>query len=113
MCFHSIFQKGNTLASESKLERDFQSDLIKDLRDLFHDCVILKNDANYLQGIPDLLILFGDRWAMLEVKASETSDHQPNQDYYVDKLDSMSYSAFIYPANKEEILHDLQRTFGA
>ena len=94
------------------LERDFQSDLIKDLRDLFPGCVILKNDANYLQGIPDLLLLYNDRWAILETKRAFKSRRQPNQEYYVDKLDRMSFSAFINPENKEEVIRALQRSFG-
>lgn len=93
------------------LERDFQSDLIKDLRDLFPGCVILKNDANYLQGIPDLLLLYNDRWAILETKRAFKSRRQPNQEYYVDKLDRMSFSAFINPDNKEEVIRALQRSF--
>ena len=99
--------------SEAELESAFQSDLIKELRSLFAGCFILKNDPNYLQGVPDLLILHNDRWAMLECKANLYSDRQPNQDYYVDLLNQMSYAAFICPENKDIILADLQQTFGA
>ncbi len=91
------------------LESKFQSELIKDLRDLFPGCVVLKNDSGYLQGVPDLLILHRDRWATLEVKRAEDSDRQPNQEYYVDLMNDMSFSAFVYPENKEEVLHALQR----
>lgn len=91
------------------LESKFQADLIKDLKDLFPGCIILKNDANYLQGFPDLLILHGERWAALEVKASYSSPYRPNQEYYLDKLAGMSYSATIYPENAEEIIDALQR----
>lgn len=89
-------------------ERDYQARLIKKLRRLFPDCMILKNDSEYMQGVPDLVILYEDRWAMLEVKSSEKARIQPNQEYYVELLDSMSYAAFIYPENEEVILHDLQ-----
>lgn len=89
-------------------ESKFQGELIKELKQIFVGCVVLKNDANYMQGFPDLLILHNDRWAALEVKANENSPHQPNQDYYLDLLDDMSYAAFISPENKEEILSDLQ-----
>jgi len=95
------------------LERDYQARLIKELRRLFPGCVILKNDSDYLQGIPDLTILYNDRWAMLEVKAGAKSSVQPNQDYYVHKLNEMSFAAFIYPSNQEAVLDDLQRTFEA
>ena len=94
------------------LERQFQSQLIKDLRKLFEGCVILKNDSSYLQGVPDLLILFGPHWATLEVKKSANEDRQPNQEYYVELMDQMSFSAFIYPENKKEVLNALQHAFG-
>lgn len=93
------------------LESVYQARLIKKLNRLFPGCVILKNDSGYLQGIPDLLVLFGDRWAMLEVKPSEDSPAQPNQPYYVDKLDHMSFAAFIYPENERDVLDALQQAF--
>jgi len=48
------------------LESAFQANLIKELETLFVGCVILKNDANYIQGFPDLLILYKNNWAVLE-----------------------------------------------
>ena len=92
-----------------RLERDFQAKLIKESKVMFKGCIIVKNDPNYIQGIPDLLILYNDRWAALEVKKSEHAHHQPNQEYYVDLMDQMSFAAFIYPENKEEILYELQQ----
>ena len=92
-----------------RLERDFQAKLIKELKVMFKGCIIVKNDPNYIQGIPDLLILYNDRWAALEVKKSEHAHHQPNQEYYVDLMDQMSFAAFIYPENEEEILYELQQ----
>ena len=92
-----------------RLERDFQAKLIKELKVMFKGCIIVKNDPNYIQGIPDLLILYNDRWAALEVKKSEHAHHQPNQEYYVDLMDQMSFAAYIYPENKEEILYELQQ----
>lgn len=92
-----------------RLERDFQAKLIKELKVMFKGCIIVKNDPNYIQGIPDLLILYNDRWAALEVKKSATAHHQPNQEYYVNLMDQMSFAAFIYPENKEEILYELQQ----
>lgn len=72
---------------------------------------MLKNDPNYLQGIPDLTIFWEDRWATLEAKKSANASHQPNQDYYVEKMNNMSFSRFIYPENKEEVLRELQQSF--
>lgn len=93
------------------LERDFQAKLIKELKNIFKGCIILKNDPSYIQGIPDLIILFEDKWAALEVKKSRTASHRPNQEYYVDLMDRMSFASFIYPENKEEILYELQQSF--
>jgi hypothetical protein len=92
-------------------EADYQAQLIRKLKRMFPGCVILKNDTDYLQGIPDLVILFLNKWAMLEVKAYEAAPEQPNQRWYVDMLDSMSFAAFIYPENETEVLYDLQRAF--
>ena len=92
-------------------ENRFQSELIKDLYELFPDVIVLKNDPNYLQGFPDLLILYKNKWAALELKKSKQSIRQPNQEYYVDILDKMSYASFIYPENKEQILNELQQAF--
>lgn len=78
---------------------------------MFPGCVILKNDSAYLQGIPDLVIFYGDRYAFLEAKASETSKIQVNQPYYVELLNRMSFAAFIYPSNEEEVLDALGRAF--
>lgn len=92
-------------------ENKFQADLIKELKQLFPGCIILKNDANYIQGIPDLTIFYNDRWAVLECKKNRTAIHRPNQDYYVKKMDDMSFARFIYPENKEEIINELQQAF--
>lgn len=95
------------MAKESK----FQAGLIKELKDRFPECMVLKNDPNYIQGIPDLMVLCGDKWAALEVKKDASAYHQPNQDYYVERMDKMSFSRFICPENKEEVLNELQQTF--
>ena len=95
----------------SKLERDFQSGLIKELKTMFEGCIVMKTDPTYIQGIPDLLILYKDMWASLEVKKSSKAHKQPNQDYYVGLMDKMSFSRFICPENKKEVLDELQQTF--
>ena len=92
-------------------ENEFQAELIKELKREFPGCMVLKNDPNYIQGIPDLLVLFKGYWAVLEVKKSKDEPHQPNQDYYISTMDKMSFARFIYPENKEEILDELQRPF--
>lgn len=94
-----------------KLERDFQAGLIKDLKQMFPGCIVMKNDSSYIQGIPDLLILYKDKWASLEVKKAANANKQPNQEYYVNQMNEMSFSRFIFPENKESVLNDLYQTF--
>lgn len=96
----------------SKSEGDFQKELIDEIKTLFPGCVILKNDSSYIQGIPDWTIFYKDKWAVLEAKREKKAKKQPNQPYYVNQLNDMSYSAFVYPENKEEILDELQQAFG-
>ena len=92
-------------------ENKFQSELIKDLKKLFKGCIVIKQDPNYIQGIPDLLILYNNKWASLECKRDANHIKQPNQEYYVDKMNEMSFSSFIFPENKKEVLDELQRAF--
>lgn len=92
-------------------ENKYQAHLIKRLKNEFPGCVVLKNDASYIQGIPDLTIFVGNKWAMLECKRSQNETHQPNQDYYVEQMNEMSFARFICPENEEEIIRDLQRSF--
>lgn len=89
-------------------ERDYQAKLIKLLQREFPGIVILKNDSGYRQGIPDLTLLYEDRWAALEVKKHSSSSVRPNQEYYISKLNSMSFAAFISPDNEADILNELQ-----
>ena len=95
------------------LESAYQARLIRKLEGMFPGCFILKNDSAYLQGVPDLIILYKARWAMLEVKKNKHAPAQPNQQYYVELLNSMSFAAFIYPSNETEILRGLQQAFEA
>lgn len=94
-----------------KLERDFQADLIKEIKKRFDGCIVTKLDSSIIQGIPDLLVLYKDRWATLECKKSSKASKRPNQEYYVQKMDEMSFSRFICPENREEVLSDLQQAF--
>lgn len=93
------------------LENKFQANLIKELKTRFPGCIVTKNDASYIQGIPDLLILYNNKWASLECKKSIGARKQPNQEYYVGRMNEMSFSRFICPENKEEVLNELQQSF--
>lgn len=97
------------MARSAKLESGFQDRLIAELERLFEGCMIFKMDQ--LQGIPDLLIIYKDKWASLECKQFAKAKKQPNQEYYVGRMNAMSFSRFICPENKEEVLHELQTTF--
>lgn len=98
---------------EMAKESAFQAKLIKDIKAALPESIVLKTDATYMQGFPDLLILNRGKWAALECKARSTASHQPNQDWYVEQLSGMSYAAFIYPENKERILNELYEALGS
>lgn len=91
-------------------ESMFQAQVKQELKERFPGCIILKNDPSSLQGIPDLSIFYGQRWGMLEIKNDVDAPHQPNQDYYINKLNGMSFAAFINPENKEAVLDEMERS---
>lgn len=93
------------------LENRFKTKLIKQLKDMFPGCMVLHTNPNDIQGLPDLIVLYGDRWAALEGKKSADAPYQPNQPYYVELMNEMSFAAFIYPENKEEVLDELCKAF--
>ena len=93
------------------VESKFQSGLIKTLKKIFPGCIVMKTDPTYIQGIPDLLILYRDKWAALECKKRANAKKQPNQEHYVNQMNEMSFSRFINPENKEEVLDELQQAF--
>lgn len=96
------------------IESKYQSDLIKKIKKLLPNAIILKNDPNYIQGIPDLLVLNGNRWAMLEVKISASAHHQPNQEYYIKLFNKMGgFSSFIFPENESEVIEQLVYFLGS
>jgi hypothetical protein len=92
-------------------ENKYQAKIIKKLEVMFPGCLILKTEPGYRQGIPDLIILWESYWASLEVKPSATASSQPNQDYYIEALNEMSFAAYIYPENEKEVLYALQQAF--
>ena len=93
------------------LESKFQARLIKELKEMFVGCIVVKNDSSYIQGIPDLTVLYKDKWASLEVKRSANADRQPNQEHYVGRMNEMSFARFICPENKDEVLNELRYWF--
>lgn len=97
------------MARSTRLESGFQDRLINEIKDRFPGSMVFKMDQ--VQGIPDLLVLYRDKWASLECKRDKSAKRQPNQEHYVGMMDEMSFSRFIYPENKEEVLHALQQRF--
>ena len=97
------------MARSSKLESGFQDRLRDDLKKLFPGCIIFKMDQ--IQGIPDLLVLYKNKWASLENKKSANATKRPNQEYYVELMNNMSFSRFIFPENKDEVLNELKQFF--
>lgn len=95
-----------------KNENKYQGELIKKIKALFSDVLVQKLDTSYQQGIPDLLILHPNGWAVLEVKRSINEPFQPNQEYYIDLLDQWSFAAMICPENEREVLDELVSTLG-
>ena len=95
----------------SKLESKFQKEVIDEIKARYPGCVTLKNDSSYIQGFPDWTVLYEDKWAVLEMKRERGARKQPNQDYYVDQMNEMSFSSFIYPENEKEVLDQLKHRF--
>lgn len=95
------------MANETK----YRAELIRKLGEMFPGCSVLKNNPAELQGIPDILLLFRDKWAMLEVKFAENSPKQPNQEYYIERFGEMSFASFINPDNEDEVLCAIQQSF--
>ena len=93
------------------LENRFKTNLAAELRELFPGCMVLHLDPNEIQGIPDMIVLYRNKWAVLEGKKNANARHQPNQDYYVDLMNDMSFAAFIFPENKDEVLDELYEYF--
>jgi len=94
-----------------KRESSFQSYIIRTLRAMVEpDGFVLVQDGSYIQGFPDILILYKDRWAALECKRHIDAHEQPNQRYYINLInEKMTFASFISPENEEEVINDLQQ----
>ena len=95
----------------AKLESKFQKEFFDEAKVRYPGCIVLKNDPGYIQGFPDWTLLYEDKWAVLEMKRKQGARKQPNQEYYVDKLNKMSFSRFVFPENKDEVFEDLDIFF--
>ena len=95
----------------SKLESKFQKEFIDEAKSRYPGCIALKNDSSYIQGFPDWTLLYKNKWAVLEMKKERGARKQPNQEYYVNMLDGMSFSRFVFPENKDEVFAELDAYF--
>ena len=93
------------------LEKDFQKKFVRELEAIFDGCILIKNDAGYIKGFPDWTMFYKNKYAVLEIKKNKNAQHQPNQDYYVDLINSMGFARFVYPENKNDVIEDLKRYF--
>lgn len=101
-------------------ESIFQSNLMREIRTRFVGTLVKKEEPTNHQGFPDLLLLFpkqpGEamgKWAVLEVKRSLNAPHRPNQDRWIDILNTMSFARFICPETMKEVLNELERSLKA
>lgn len=94
-----------------KKESEFQHKLIVEIKERFPGAIVLKTDTSYIQGFPDLLILWNKHWSALECKRKEHAHVQPNQEHYIDVLDRMSFASFITPEMKDEVLNAMEQAF--
>jgi hypothetical protein len=94
-------------------ESMYKQHVFKRLRLMFPGCEIIRTDTASQQGLPDHIVLWGPYWATLEFKTSAKAKRQPNQEYFVQRLDEMSFAAFIYPENEDEVLHALEQAFAS
>lgn len=109
--FPFIFDlKGGSMGKIYKREDEFQTHLRNRIETEIPGATVLKNDPNWIQGFPDLTILYEDKWALLECKRGEDEPHQPNQDYYIDFFGNYVYSNFVFPENEERVLNELQQS---
>ena len=101
------------MPATKKKENRFQREVIRELEERFPGCVVMKNATGLRDGFPDITLYVGNRWAMLECKREEGARRRPNQGYWVNHMNEMSFARFIFPENREEVMNELQQTFGA
>jgi hypothetical protein len=97
-------------------ESDFQKKLIDKIKMMFPDCEVMKQDPKYCTGIPDLVIFYQNKYAMLECKNSlkayeKSLQNQSIQTYYIEKFSKWSYASYVYPENMDKVLYELQEVF--
>jgi len=93
------------------LERNFQPVVIQRLQAMLPGAIVYKNAP--FQGFPDVMVLYKHTWAVLECKRSPDEPFQPNQRYYLDLTNEMSFSRVVFPENLDKVLEELYAYFTA
>ena len=96
---------------ESEFRKAFLEEVQNRIDPLNKGFLFFLNASNAFRSFPDIVILGSHKWAALEFKKSKRASHQPNQEYYINKLNEIGYASFVYPENAEEILNDLEELF--
>ena len=93
-------------------ESTLQKSVIDDIKSRLPGAIVLKNDANYIQGYPDLAVHYKGMVALLETKRHENSSKRPNQEFYISNANECGgFARFINTENKDVVLDELERTF--
>lgn len=95
------------------LENKFKTNLIKEIKRRLPGSIIFHLDPTEMQGAPDLLVLYRNRWGALEGKQNAHAKLRPNQQYYVDMFNNMSFARIIFPENQEEVLDEMERSLSS
>ena len=93
-----------------KNENVFQANLVRKLRAQDWVVDVVKNDAGYTQGFPDLTVFLANgKWALLECKKDEHAPLRPNQAFYISKMGDAGFARLIYPQNELEVIDELYK----
>lgn len=95
-------------------ESAIQKKIIDEIKVRLPGAIVIKNDARYIQGYPDLSIHYKDKYALLETKRASNSSKRPNQDYYISKAkQDGAFASFINFDNKDAVLDEMERSLKA
>lgn len=89
------------------LESRFQSSVKHELETKYPGCIVRKNPPGQENGFPDLVMYYGPIWAMFECKREKDARKRPNQKWWVERLDEMSFARLIFPENRERVMGEL------
>lgn len=94
-----------------KLESTFEKEFCKALRQTLGERYTYTFKLTAAKGIPDRLILYKDKYALLEFKQYKNAKKQPGQETWVGHFDNLAYAAIVYPENAEKVMQDILNYF--